>query len=166
MTQIVWPNGYADLIHKLKIHGDKILTGQMIAVDPSSGSRDSQPAVAIFEAGVLVFSAELDIPYKKPVYERLQLLYKKVLELTPNAPDVFAIEEIRGQGGFSSHILHWAIGATIAAARTPCVLEVPLNFWKALAKATPSYTKGDVADAEMIGKSIVLRAKELKDAKA
>lgn len=160
MDAVTWPQGYADLQHDLRLHAKKIQQGLLIAIDPSSGSKDSQPGFAIFRDGELLTSGEMAIPYRKPIAERLQLLHAKVLALTPDVPDVFVIEEIKGHN-FSHRFLHWSIGATIVAARTPLLIECPINLWKSLAKATPGYLKGNAMDAEMIGQSIVLYSKEL-----
>ena len=159
-----WPSGYEDLIYKLRVHAAKITGGTLIALDPSSGSKGSMPGYAIFEAGLLVFSGEIKLPYQRPVYERLQLLHKAVLALTPEPPDVFVIEEIKGQN-FGSRYLNWSVGTAISAARTPTIIECPINLWKALAKVTPDYVKGDAEDAVMIGRSVILRTQGLTEKK-
>jgi len=156
--EVKWPAGYAEFYHSIRLHRERILTGTVIAIDPSSGGT-SQPGFAIYKAGEIVTSGDLDLPSKRPIYERLQLLHERVMKLTPEPPDVFVIEQIRGQR-FSHHFLLFSIGATIAAARTPRVIEIPLNVWRALAKATPGYIKADCMDAELQGKSIIMLAQK------
>jgi len=160
METVIWPAGYDQLKHQLRLLAPRIASGLVIAIDPSSGSRDSVPGFAVFRAGELLTSGEIDIPYRKPIAERLQLLHAAVLKLTPEPPDVFIVEEIKGQN-FSHRFLHWALGSTIAAARTTTLVECPINLWKSLAKIYPGYLKGNAMDAEMIGMSVILYAKHL-----
>jgi hypothetical protein len=161
--QVKWPSGFAPFYMKVRQHANQILTGTVIALDPSSGGT-SNPGFSIWVAGELLTSGEITFGKKRlPVYDRLQILHDKVSKLTPNPPDVFALEMIRGQGGFSSHYLHWGIGATIAAARTSAVIETPMHAWKAVAKVTPGYIKGDAADAECIGHAIILLARKFTE---
>ena len=154
--EINWPRGYAEFYHDVQVHKTKILTGLVIALDPSSGG-SSQPGFAIYRAGELITSGELAIP-KKSIYERLQLLHEQVSKLTPDVPDVFAIEEIRGQR-FSHDYLKYAVGVSMAAARTTTILEVPINCWRALAKADPHYIKGNAVDSELIGETVIRLAR-------
>jgi hypothetical protein len=162
-NDVRWPQGFAPFYMKVRQHANQILAGTVIALDPSSGGT-SNPGFSIWVAGELLTSGEITFGKKRlPVYERLQILYDRVSKLTPNPPDVFALEMIRGQGGFSSHFLHWAIGASVAAARTPNVIEVPMHVWKAVAKATPGYIKGDAADAECIGHALILLAQKFTE---
>ena len=71
---VTWPKGYPDLYYAIRLHQAKILGGTLVAIDPSSGG-SSQPGYAVFRAGELVTSGELDIPSRKSIYERLQILH-------------------------------------------------------------------------------------------
>lgn len=161
-NDVRWPNGCAPFYMKVRQHADQILTGTLIALDPASGGT-SNPGFSIWVAGEMLTSGEITFGKKRlPVYDRLQILHDRVSKLTAEPPDVFALEMIRGQG-FSSHYLHWAIGASIAAARTPAVIETPMHAWKAVAKVTSGYVKGDAADAECIGHALVLLARKFSE---
>jgi hypothetical protein len=160
--QVTWPRGFLPFYKKVRELTEPILTGTLLAVDPASGGT-SLPGFSVWKAGELLTSGTIPLGKKRlPVYERLQLLYPGICELTDGPPDVFGIEMIRGQG-FSSHFLHWAIGCSVAAARTPNVIETPMHVWKAVAKVTPGYIKGDAMDAEMIGQSLVLLAQRVRE---
>lgn len=139
---------------------DKVLNGTLIACDPSSGGT-SQPGFAIFQAGELLTSGELELPRKKNVFERLQLLHAHVMKLTPDPPDVFAVEEI--VKGAAHHYLLWSVGTIVSAARTPDVIQVPIVAWKALANVTPGYFKGNAMDAELIGITLIRACREKCD---
>ncbi len=155
-----WPQGFVPVYIKIRNLAPQILNGTLIAIDPSSAGT-SLPGFAIFEAGELVTSGEIAMSRKRmPVYERLPVIYERIAKLTPEPPDVFCLEMIRSQGGRE---LHWGVGTSIAAARTPNVVELPNQCWKALAKVSPGYFKGDAQDAEMIGKSVILLARKFTD---
>lgn len=154
--EVRWPNGYAPFYRKVALHADRILSGTLLAIDPASGGT-SVPGFAIFYAGELQTSGTVEFPKRKAdIYQRLQYLHEKVSKLLPVPPDVFGVEEIHK--AIASNQLLWATGVSIAAAAAPATIEVPLNVWKSLAKATPGYIKGDAMDAEMIGRSLVLLA--------
>lgn len=163
-ARVTWPNGNKPFYITLKGLRDEVLTGTVVALDPSSGSRDSQPGYAVFVNGVLTSRGTLRVSPKLPIYERLQLLYDRVAAILPAPPDVFAIEKIHK--GMSHQFLQWAVGVSIAAARGKRTLEVPIAFWKAYAKLQPEYGKGDEADAVAIGASIIQYCKELPRDKA
>ena len=58
--------------------------------------------------------------------------------------------------------LLWSVGVTVAAINSAVMIEVPINVWKAPVKAgaIPNYTKANDRDAEAIGMSLIIRAKE------
>lgn len=161
-NDVKWPSGFLPFYRKVRELSETILQGTLLCIDPSSGGT-SLPGFSVFVAGELITSGTLVLGERKmPIYERLQLLYPAIVELTSGPPDVFAIEMIRGQG-FSSRYLDWAIGASMASARTANVLELPMHCWKAVAKVTPGYFKGDQQDAECIGWAMVLLAQKFKE---
>lgn len=161
-SDVKWPTGFLPFYKQVRDHRERILNGTVVAVDPSSGG-SSLPGFSIYRAGELITSGEIKLSEKKlPIYERLQILHDRVTKLTSEVPDVFGLEMIRGQG-FSSQQLIWSVGVTIAAARTPNCIEVPMHAWKAVAKVTPGYFKGDAQDAEMIGLALVLIARKFED---
>jgi hypothetical protein len=132
---------------------DIAMAGTMLAIDPSSGSRNSMPGYAYFEAGELLDSGTIPVDYKKPVFKRLEdisnfLVYKY------RQPDILVIEKIRG---FNSHIyLHWAVGAIIAAVSADEVVEIPTATWRKY--RGPNYDKTDENDAVLMGQTILILA--------
>lgn len=156
MTEVKWPAGYVTERHKIALNAQKIREGTVLAIDPSSGG-SSLPGYALFHAGILVVSGVIEFPKpKRDIYQRLQYLYDKVNALSPVPPDVLVIEQIHPK--MAGKELSWAVGTSIAAARSPITIEVPLNIWKAVAKATPTYVKDDESDARMIGTCVVMLA--------
>jgi hypothetical protein len=155
---VTWPNGLVDFYAALHSLAPLILGGTLAVIDPSIGSRDSQPGFAVFHQGRIQVSGTLEIPWRETSYRRLQLLYERVAVLLPAPPDVFAVEEIHKS--ICKVNLLWAVGVSIAAAQAPQTIEIPLSHWKALAKATPDYKKGDEADARMMGESLIAWCRE------
>lgn len=159
MNDIKWPKvpGFYQSLQPLR---DKILNGTVISIDPSSGG-SSQPGFAVAQGSELLTSGELDLPRKKNVYERLQLLHTYVMKLTPEPPDVVVVEQII-KGAAHIHLL-WSVGTIVSAARTPDVIQVPIVAWKAVANATEGYIKGNAMDAELILKTVIRACKEQCD---
>lgn len=158
MNDIIWPKGYFALYHRMAMASDVILNGTILCIDPSSGGT-SLPGFAIYEGGQLLTSGTVEFPKpKQDIYRRLPHLYEKVSKLLPVPADILAIEEIHPK--MSGQELQWAVGTSISAARALSTFQVPINLWKAVAKATDGYLKGDAMDAEMIGLAMILWCKE------
>ncbi len=158
-TDVRWPQGLAPFYAKVRANRHKILTGTVLAIDPSSGG-SSLPGFAVFRAGELLTSGEIEFPKKQDVYTRIQRLYDEIRKLAD--PDVLAIEEIRG-ATFSHMYLRWAVGVSIAAGKAPVSVELPITVWKQLAKVMPGYIKGNAMDAECIGHSLILLARKFTE---
>lgn len=158
---IQWPAKYFKFYAHIKAASHLILNGTVLSIDPSSGGA-SQPGWALFRAGELIAHGEIKLPSKRTINDRLQLLYDEVYKLTSTRPDVLAIEDV-SQGTMSHVFLRWAVGVSIAAARANVLMIVPINCWKAVAKASTGYEKTNAADAILIGKSIILLAQKFKD---
>ena len=157
---IIWPKGLQPFYNKVKQHQEIIRTGIVLAIDPSSASAASMPGFAIFNNSELVLKGTIKINHKQIIYHRLTELYHKIQELIDAPPDVLVIETVNKQQG---HIfLLWAVGVSIAAAKAPIVFEEHNCLWKAVAKATPGYTKSDANDAEMIGWALIKAAQREK----
>jgi hypothetical protein len=154
-----WPNGCAPFYLKVRQNAERIRTGTVLAIDPSSGG-SSLPGFAVFRAGELLTSGEISFPKKQDVYTRIQRLYDEIRKLAE--PDVLAIEEIRG-ANFSHQYLRWSVGVSIAAGRAPVTVEVPIVAWKAVAKADEQYFKGNAQDSEKIGEAIILLAQKFRE---
>ncbi len=126
---------------------DEIIDGTLLAIDPASISM----GYAIYKAGELEISGE--IKGKGMPHERLHQIADQLIAL--EAPDVLAIELIR-----KNTTLIWSVGTTIASVRSPHLIEVPLSIWHSLRE--DDYVKTDQLDAELIGRSVVERAKLLR----
>lgn len=153
---VKWPKGYVDVYAQIRYLSKLLLNGRVLAIDPSSGA-SSPIGYAVFDKGVLVDNATISIRGKLPIHKRLPIIYDE-LSKTFGTPDVLIIEEIHGS--ISSNQLQYAVGVTIAATRPPEHITLPLNIWKALGKADPTYTKEDANDARMIGQSVIMLATE------
>lgn len=154
---IKWPNGKQHKAFRKKVaqEAGKVMTGRLLAVDPASG-KTSMPGYAVYDKGILVESGIIDVPSGNTA-ARLADLYGCFREDFKDV-DVLAIEMLRGS--MVNPVLHWAVGATLAAVNVSSVIEVPIATWKALAKHDPEYAKADDADAEAIGAVVVRFAGE------
>jgi len=123
-----------------------ILNGRVLAIDPSSGSRDSLPGYAIYEHDRITENGVVGLDYKQPIQHRLNKLFHFVDDL--GHFDVLVIERIRGAQAHA--YLHWAVGTVIAACRAEHVLEIPTTTWKKLARSIADYEKSDAVDALMM----------------
>ncbi len=158
---INWPNGLQPLRTKIRQHADIILSGTVLAIDPSSGSSSSMPGFSIWLDGGLFLSGIIKLDPKKAIGHRLTTLYHKIQELTDARPDVLVVESINKMQ--AHEYLLYAVGVTMAAADAPVVISVHNSFWKSVAKATPDYKKSDSEDAIMLGRSVILFAKQERD---
>jgi len=131
--------------------------GTLIALDPSSGSEASMPAVAVFVKGKLVFAESLYVAPGKPLCYRLSRLLKEMLAIREKwEPDAIAVEWIPQKiNGSAIPALRSAIGVMLAVfgERADKVLEVPAMAWQSVVKkkAGEDYIKSDIADAVGIG---------------
>lgn len=159
--RVNWPNGYPMFYEKIRTYMDELTEGVVVSVDPATGA-SSKPGIAIFRAGKLDWSGELTIKKNGDIFTRMGELYVKLKEVVPEQPDILLVEEVHKT---IAHVhLLWSVGVTCAALAPKIMgVEVPLQFWKALAKISPSYVKGDQKDAEMIGASVILKARELQN---
>lgn len=133
-----------------------LLSGRVLAIDPSSGSAESQPGYAIFEGGNLVDSGYISIGKGDRISGRLYRLGRALREEFPQ-PDVLVTENIppfmgRGDGGgFGTRAvihLHQSIGVVMSIWDVPVVRVTP-RTWQSM--IPPLYQKTDEADAIMLG---------------
>lgn len=150
-----WPGGptAAPFIKYVRNVKHKVLNGRLLAVDPASGKKSS-PGYALYEKGELVESGVIDIP-GGGVGQRLSNLFVCLAEAFKDV-DVLAIEKLRRV----HPTLFWAAGVTVAAVNAPVLVEVPITFWKTVARQKAKYAKADDADAECIGEVLVFIARE------
>lgn len=156
---IKWPQGTGKDLKKLQdfctTHNAEILRDHVLAIDPSSKS----VGWASFMSGVLKDSGTIRVA--GVAHSRLREIYDELWERFAEVPSVLAIEKIRGRG--SSHILVWSVGVIQTAIRSQLVVEIPINFWKVLAKEDETYKKTDENDAIKIGNVLIEIAKECRD---
>jgi Holliday junction resolvasome RuvABC endonuclease subunit len=155
IVTIKWPKGCEDFYRFVALNKALILSGTVLAIDPSTTS----PGFALFENGQLIIKGVLKVDAKRPAFQRLQQLPDLIKAICKDAPDVVAVEKVPKA---AAHVyLLYGVGATIAAARTPRVIDVDIPVWKAVAQTDPVYTKTDANDAEKIGQSLIYRALQL-----
>lgn len=140
---------------------DLVQNGEMLAVDPSSGSSGSLPGYALFRKGQLVDAGTIELPRgTRPLANRLFLL-RNALATSFDKPDLLTIELISpvmpSKGGAFLHknasSLIKAVGAILSTWDVP-VLEVSPMTWHSM--TPPTYKKDDVQDACMIGWAVFL----------
>lgn len=133
-----------------------LMGGRVLAIDPSSGSEESQPGYALWEGGELKDSGYISIGKGDRISGRLYRLGRSLRE-DFQAPDVVVTENIppfmgNGSGGsFGTRAvihLHQSIGVIMSVWDVPLVRITP-RTWRAM--TPPMYTKTDEHDAIMLG---------------
>jgi hypothetical protein len=141
------------LLISLDKYKDKLIGGNVLAIDPSSGSAKSQPGYAVWQAGELMDSGIIRIQPGGELSNRLFHLADS-LRREFQTPDLLITEGISiimsgtGFSGPSMISLQRAIGVVQSCFDCPC-LEVAPRTWR---KYIPEgYIKTDENDAIMIG---------------
>ena len=146
----------------------EVLTGTMLCIDPSTGSKSSRPGFAWYEKGELKESGEIIVDLKANRSKRLYEIAKTVREDFP-LPDILVVEYIppvtyRGSGhgmnGVSLMALQKAIGAIIGAHPFEHLLEIPASAWRKYKQEW--YEKSDEHDAITLGICAIETAKLVK----
>lgn len=136
-----------------------LLEGVAVCIDPSVGSRSSQPGFAVYKKQVLVESGVFRLPPDKPVFERLRLLATQLRRLyTKYDPDVLIFEDIpsmrHGGGNAAAHAsLLKAVGVILSVPGPPFCIGIQPVSWKP--NVCAAYIKGDEYDAVEIGRIVV-----------
>ena len=154
------------LYQQLKEHHDKITTGRVLAIDPSSGG-SSDPGFAYYYAGTLAESGTIQCDGRLPVERRLRHIAESLAGKYQDRVDILVVEKIRGRKAPAQ--LQWSIGSIITAVAgrgdptytIPPLIELPITTWKRYAKQCTGYEKGDEADAIMIGFALIEETKEI-----
>lgn len=143
---------------KLKPYKDLILEGRMLAIDPSSGNKESRAGYALFDKGELLESGTIPVDNKLDTVSRLRQMANWTEAFVDcYGVNVVAIEMLRA-GVHTS--LRWAVAAFFIAT-DPCpIIEVPAVIWHRL--AGKEYVKSDEKDAIEIGKTCIWQAEEWK----
>lgn len=128
------------------------IEGMLLAVDPSSGSRESQPGFALFSNGVLVEAGTIRVTPGDNIHKRLYELRRSLMEdfsppnmlITENLPPFMS-------GGFNKSVLnlHYSVGVIMSVFLCPCARVHPRG-WRAHIDES-RYIKSDVNDAIMLG---------------
>lgn len=141
---------------------ETILTGTLLAVDPSTGSSSSLPGYALYEKGILVESGVIRVDVAAAKNKRLFEI-RRTLQEDFEVPDVLVIEHISaiafGALKYNAEAfvgLHRGVGAILSAFNLDTVIEVPPSVWKR--KVDEGYTKSDESDAVYIGRYVINEA--------
>lgn len=150
-----------------KKYAAKLREGRVLAIDPSSGSVESMPGYALFEAGKLIESGIIKLPRGGELYRRLRSLGQSLRDDFQFEIDVLIVENIppfmsSTAGGFRTKSvvnLHKSIGAVLASVEAKAFMEVSPMSWHAMLKKyeVPS-VKSDERDAVAIGCCALLAA--------
>lgn len=141
-----------------------LLNGQVLAIDPSSGSANSQPGYAIYKAGQLVDSGLVRIRSGDHISNRLYRLSSSLRE-DFEVPDLLVTENIppfMGEGPGAAFAtrnvisLHQSVGVVMSIWDVP-VLQVSPRSWRSL--IPDNYLKSDENDAIMLGWTAIHKAK-------
>lgn len=124
--------------------------GHLLAFDPSSGGRGSNPGYAHYYRGKLKNSGVIVLNENLAAPERLQHFAKELLIVFAHTNfDVLVVERLRGK--MVPPQLHWSVGVILTHVNYKKFREIPISTWKRYARQMPGYAKGDEADAIAIG---------------
>lgn len=143
-----------------------VLNGTVLAIDPSSGSANSQPGYALFINGQLKDSGLVRIRSGDHISNRLYRLSRTLREEF-EAPSILITENIppfMGEGPGAQFAtrnvisLHQSIGVVMSVWDVP-VVQVSPRTWRS--RIPDNYLKSDENDAIMIGWSAIQTARKL-----
>ena len=162
-------------------HRDIILSGKLLAIDPSSVSSSSNPGYALFLAGNFVECGYMSIQYHRDLSIRLRRIREAfessfsyadiVIIEKPSFAPLFTQKQAAAKGRPFLNLksiasLQRACGASIAAFRSDLpLIEISPVSWSAYVRAHPEIgyeEKSDSNDAMAIGYTIIGLAKGLK----
>ena len=137
---------------------NSLVSGTVLAVDPSSGSQSSLPGYALFKEGRLVESGVIELKIGRELPRRLSQLADTLLNEFEEA-DVLVIEDIptrsHGRHGSAHASLLKAVGCILGAAKYKQFVEISPSAWKAYLRRNedkfPDYGKSDDWDAIVLG---------------
>ena len=140
-----------------------LLNGTILAIDPSSGSANSQPGYALFKSGQLEDSGLVRIRSGDEVHNRLYRLSHSLRE-DFEQPDLLVTENIppfMGEGPGAAFAtrnvisLHQSVGVIMSIWDVPVLLVSPRS-WRSL--VPDNYHKSDENDAIMLGWTAIHKA--------
>lgn len=150
---------------------EAVLTGTVLAIDPSIGSKSSMPGYAWFEKGELVESGIFELPRTLGKHKRLYELGRIIREEF-EVPDVLAVERIvsnvfRGGANMNSQglaSLHKAVGVVMGALPVEHMVEVATSAWRPY--APEGMEKSDERDSIAMGFCVVDKSLKIKESKS
>ncbi len=153
------------LVEQVTPHINTVLGGTLLAIDPSSGSKGSQPGYALYHAGELQSSGYLNLGSGYALERRLYALGKCLREEF-DKPDILVTEKLAAFFGEGKQTwstgnvisLHQSVGVVMSVWDTPLVQVAPMS-WRQHIPA--NYKKGDEADAVMLGYTALFTAAKL-----
>lgn len=147
-----------------------LISGRVVAVDPSVGSTSSQPGFAVYIQGELRTSGIISIDPGLPIWDRLHKLNHGIRSLYKEwDPDVLVYEDIPAQrhskfnnkGNAEAHAsLLKALGAILSVSGPDHYVGILPISWTKMTR--PDYVKGDQRDAEEIGYIAIQEAKRIR----
>lgn len=146
---------------------NSILTGKMISIDPSSGSRESLPGWAVFEGGKLKKSGviEIDPNLMGPQYlpHRLQAIGKYCRNYLTDC-DLLAIEKITEPNSGTIMSAYMPLLKSVGAFESNILFKYHIGIppWDWKTHVPTGYIKSDMNDAESIGNFLVHHATAAK----
>lgn len=151
-------------------HVNAILHGKLLAIDPSSGSKESQPGYCIFKAGQFVDSGIIRIEYRQSLQLRLYSLRETLQrDFADVNPDVLVVENIppfiAAPGKFGGNTksilsLHKAVGVTVSCFNCPLIEVAPISWRKQIPE---NYRKTDENDSIMMALTVLKVASGAKE---
>lgn len=142
-----------------------VMQGTLLAIDPSSGSRNSQPGYSLYQAGVLIDAGIIKLKVGSELHSRLFHLADSIRN-DFSTPDILVTEAISSvmnpkQGFMSKQMvpLQRAVGVVQSCFDCP-VLEVAPATWRKY--ITNNYVKSDTNDAILLGYTALMEAAQLR----
>jgi hypothetical protein len=149
---------------QVKEHGQSLIQGRVLSIDPSVGSGNSMPGWALYGASELKSSGTWILNPRWPLEVRLRELANHVADMVvSHHVDVLVYEDIPCQlYGFgnakANSSLHRAVGAILSANVNKHVGISP-SSWKKM--VGPDYIKSDENDAIEIGRIVIGEARRI-----
>jgi hypothetical protein len=135
-----------------------LIEGTVLSIDPSIGSRESQPGWALFKKGNLITGGTIKITPGKDVHSRLFDLRQSLMNEF-ETPDLLITENIPPfmSSGFTGNLLslHYSVGVILSVFLCPVIRVAPVSWKK---EVEDGYKKTDMNDAIMLGFTVVKRA--------
>lgn len=137
--------------HHILEYAHALQQGIVVGIDPSIGSRSSQPGYAVAREGIIIESGILPINPNLTMWLRLQKLSYHIRKLYREwDPDVLVFEDIpsqrHGGGNANAHAsLLKAVGVVLSISGPEGYIPMSPQSWKRMTRST--YVKSDEADA-------------------